>query len=169
MLFGKSWLARHDPDFAARHAVLLPMGRPSRRATGRSLGKLPTDFDSWLTVETGYPALGRLLEALCGRPTGTTPCRRCCGFSRPGDPPGDGPSLGLGLPMDVSETRHYRMAMPVDIVRTLVCLWLRWGWPRVAVLLASCLTGIVRPGEFLEDGANAGIPVASEWADLPEV
>ena len=60
--FGKSRLARHDPGFAARRAVPLPLGRPVRAATRRSREKLLSDFDSWLTAVAGYPSLGELLE-----------------------------------------------------------------------------------------------------------
>ncbi|CAK0875440.1 unnamed protein product [Prorocentrum cordatum] len=66
--FGRSRLAKHDPEFANRRAVPLPSGRPIRAATRRSREKLLTEFDLWLVEIAGYPCLGSLLEQTMGDP-----------------------------------------------------------------------------------------------------
>ncbi|CAK0892049.1 unnamed protein product [Prorocentrum cordatum] len=168
--FGRSRLAKHDPEFANRRAVPLPSGRPIRAATRRSREKLLIEFDQWLLEIAGYPCLASLLEQTMGDPRiingvlvefGQYLWREEAPYSRFADTVNAvasrapelrkllGAAWDLGYQWIALEPGNHHIAMPLVVLKALTGLCLLWGWPRIAVLLAAGFAGIMRPSEFL--------------------
>ena len=146
-------------------------GRPVRAATRLSPESLLGDSEGWLTREAGYPALGELLETAMRDPrlrnlvlgefgrylwklglpyvryanTVNAVVSRAPGIRR-----AVGQAWDLGYRwMALGPTNHHA-TLPGVVLQALVWLWQLRGWPRMAVLLFSCFSGIMMPGEFLK-------------------